>query len=62
MLAGEIAIVAINACEAVRVIVDFCHVRARVILTSVIVKKKITANEIPITPMLSDPRFTALSN
>ena len=59
MLAGEMAIMAINACEAVRVIVDFFHVRAWVRLTRVIVSKKMIASEIPITPVLFIPRFTA---
>jgi hypothetical protein len=62
MLAGEMAITAINACEVAKVIVDFCHVRATVILTSVIVNKKMTASAIPMTPVLSVPRFAALSN
>ena len=62
MLAGEIAIRAINDCDAVRVIVVFFHVKARVILTRMIVKKKIRASAIPITPVLLVPKFAALSN
>ena len=62
MLAGEIAIRAINACDAARVIVDFFHVKARVRLTSVIVRKKMMASAIPITPVLLVPKFAALSN
>lgn len=62
ILAGEIAIRAINACEAMRLIVDFFQVRARAILTSVIVNKKTMASAIPITPVLLVPRLAALSN
>ena len=62
MLAGEIAITAINAWEAIRAIVDFRQVKARVILTSVIVNKKTMASAIPITPVLLVPRLAALSN
>lgn len=62
MLAGEIAIKATNDWEAAKVIVDFFHVKARVILTSVIVSKKTMASAMPSTPVLFVPRFVALSN
>ena len=61
MLAGELAITAINAWEAIRGIVDFFQLRARVRLTRVIVNKNTMASEMPIISVLLVPKFAALS-